>query len=380
MLRKKALDSLRQFDVHPKTIEEAKEKSLAGAIVTLIAVFLAFLLILSELGEYLSPNRENVLTVNHNLGEKMKINFRINFLSLPCELIGIDVTDRMGDEQVGVKTFEKITWKGNFEVEARSVEQYYDRSDYRFHSRLWDHLREKEAKGNTRACLPCYTAEQRRGQCCNTCYSLKAAYAMRGMPVETADTYPQCVGENSQEGCLLGGSLEVNKVGGNWHIAVGDTHTNPGEKHHHHWPEQVRSLGFNTSHFIHHLSFGEEYPGLINPMDGILWIEPTIGQKQYFLQVVPTTYHSRGTTIVSNQYSFTEHFSPVELTAQHMELPGIFFRYDISPILIHLRETGQGFAHFLMRVCAVVGGVWVVLGLVYSSLKSFVDMIIKQIA
>jgi hypothetical protein len=59
-------------------------------------------------------------------------------------------------------------------------------------------------------------------------------------------------------------------------------------------------------------------------LDGVLYVEKGVGQQQYFLQVVPTTYvKSSGVSVVTNQYSVTEHYSPVDVTAERVELPGI---------------------------------------------------------
>jgi hypothetical protein len=39
-------------------------------------------------------------------------------------------------------------------------------------------------------------------------------------------------------------------------------------------------------------------------------------------------------------------------------LPGVFFMFDISPILVQLSEQRRSFLHFLTGVCAIVGGVF----------------------
>lgn len=49
-------------------------------------------------------------------------------------------------------------------------------------------------------------------------------------------------------------------------------------------------------------------------------------------------------------------------------LPGAFFNFEISPILIVHTETRQSFAHFLTSLCAIVGGVLTVASLVDSIL------------
>jgi endoplasmic reticulum-Golgi intermediate compartment protein 3 len=52
---------------------------------------------------------------------------------------------------------------------------------------------------------------------------------------------------------------------------------------------------FNTSHIIHSLGFGEKYPGIHNPLDGVSKIMKTgSGLFQYFVKVVPTIYELGG--------------------------------------------------------------------------------------
>ncbi len=47
-------------------------------------------------------------------------------------------------------------------------------------------------------------------------------------------------------------------------------------------------------------------------------------------------------------------------------LPGIFFVFDISPFMIEADSHSMPFLHFLTKVCAIVGGVFTVLGVIDS--------------
>ena len=53
---------------------------------------------------------------------------------------------------------------------------------------------------------------------------------------------------------------------------------------------------------------------------------------------------------------------------------GLFFTYDLSPIMIKYTERRKSFAHFLTGVCAIIGGVFTVAGIIdsfiYHSVKS----------
>jgi hypothetical protein len=53
---------------------------------------------------------------------------------------------------------------------------------------------------------------------------------------------------------------------------------------------------------------------------------------------------------------------------QHSEaiLPGIFFIYELSPFMIEASRMRMPLLHFLTKLCAIIGGVFTVLGVVDS--------------
>lgn len=61
------------------------------------------------------------------------------------------------------------------------------------------------------------------------------------------------------------------QVAGNFHIAFGDSIVKDGRHIHQFIPSEAPF--FNVSHRIHHVSFGDEYPGRINPLDGKVTID-----------------------------------------------------------------------------------------------------------
>ncbi len=100
---------------------------------------------------------------------------------------------------------------------------------------------------------------------------------------------------------------------------------------------------------------------------------------QYFIKVVPTTYESlNGNVLNTNQYSVTEHFKPLKGENAH-GLPGVFFMYELSPIMVKFSETRKSFAHFLTSLCAIVGGVFTVAGMVDSVLYQSMRSLQKKI-
>ena len=67
------------------------------------------------------------------------------------------------------------------------------------------------------------------------------------------------------ESCRIHGHLEVNRVSGSIHIAPGKTINIDG--HLVHDIRGMNQLSHDTTHTVHHLSFGDEFPGQKNPLD-----------------------------------------------------------------------------------------------------------------
>lgn len=185
------------------------------------------------------------------------------------------------------------------------------------------------------------------------------------------------------DACRIFGSLDGNKVQGDFHItARGHGYTEWSHASH------LDHTSFNFSHIITELSFGPFFPGLDNPLDNTVSVTDSRFEKyQYFLSVVPTVYTTDaaalelsnplvspsssdaandrtslgswfggvGNTVFTNQYAVTEQSRPVPENA----IPGIFVKYDIEPILLTIAEEWAGFLGLVVRLVNVVSGVLV---------------------
>ena len=140
--------------------------------------------------------------------------------------------------------------------------------------------------------------------------------ATRGDP--TVEATDSIVKTPQGAGCMLRGDLTVGKVGGNFHIATGTLGMQHSPLIQLTGGMVAMSNGFkgaNLSHTIHHLSFGEKFPGLSNPLENVVNIIPTdVGQYQFHIKVVPTVYKPlRRLPVYSNQYSVNEQFVRLDL-------------------------------------------------------------------
>ncbi|XP_043723495.1 endoplasmic reticulum-Golgi intermediate compartment protein 3-like [Telopea speciosissima] len=360
------LNKLRNLDAYPKVNEDFYARTLSGGVITLVSAFFMLLLFISELRIYLHTVTETKLTVDTSRGETLRVNFDVTFPALACTLLSVDAMDISGEQHYDIRhdiIKKRIDHVGNV-IESRpdgigapKIERPLQR-----HGGRLDH--------NETYCGSCFGAEAADDDCCNSCEEVREAYRKKGWALTNTDLIDQCkregfvqkIKEEEGEGCNIHGFLEVNKVAGNFHFA-------PGKSFHlsniHVFDLlSIQGENYNISHKINHLSFGEEIPGVVNPLDGVSWAQETSsGMYQYFIKIVPTIYtNRRGRRINSNQFSVTEHFRSAEGYPQ--TLPGVFFFYDFSPIKVAFTEETESLLQFLTNICAIVGGIFTVSGIV----------------
>ena len=173
------------------------------------------------------------------------------------------------------------------------------------------------------------------------------------------------------EGCQIYGHLEVKRVPGNFHIHL----SNPSYSH-------DASL-VNASHFLGELWFGKPltYRELkklpkdahaelySHRLEGQTFISYNINHTYvHYIKVVTNTFvQSDGEEI--NVYKYTAHSNEY---LESNDLPSVMFRYDLSPMSVRVTPKSIPFYHFLTNACAIIGGVFTVIGII--------DQIIHQTA
>ncbi|KAJ3092786.1 Endoplasmic reticulum-Golgi intermediate compartment protein 3 [Quaeritorhiza haematococci] len=237
-------------------------------------------------------------------------------------------------------------------------------------------------------CGSCYGGQPPPSGCCNTCEEVRKSYTDKGWSFTSPESVEQCVREGwteklkeqQNEGCNMHGHIEVNKVAGNFHFAPGKSFTQANMHVHdlHSFAASAdgdaTTVGggaqFDFSHTVHSLSFGKTM-GFSNPLDGT-YKKATKGfyMYQYFLKVVGTKFvFLNGTEVNTNQFSATEHERDLGGGKAggmfgSSGLPGVFFNFDISPLQVIYTEYKKPLSHFLTDVCAIVGGIFTVAGII----------------
>lgn len=412
----------------PKVDREFVVQTKSGGIMSFLAYGLMALLGIAEILAWASQNGADISTtfVDTSLGKKMRVNLNITFPSLACEDLHIDIIDVAGDSQLDIEDTLK---KKKLHLDGRIFSQQEIDVETNQHRQIQEQ-KEKVLKSELPAdyCGPCYGAQEREDQCCQTCDEILLAYSKKRWKSDLLRyTAEQCIreGRDKQEpkkmtrgqGCNLAGYMTLNRVSGNFHIAMGEGIERDGRHIHTYLPEDAPN--FNASHIIHQLSFGPADGS--EPLNGVTKIVTedtgTTGLFQYFIKVVPTTYvgddaipalpegadslpslfpeteesksKEEKNAMETNRYFFTERFMPLmtELLEDHHKdsedptkaavhaghsgshdsqhhhmkqnavLPGVFFIYEIYPFAVEIRKNSVPLTHLLIRLMATFGGV-----------------------
>ncbi|GMI01179.1 hypothetical protein TrVE_jg7628 [Triparma verrucosa] len=346
---------------------------------TKLSIALITVLCLNELYLFRCTTTETVITVDKALRQKLQFKINITFPALPCKEVHLDAMDVAGDNQLDISDHfmkQRITNDGkpilgSFKETLNSIEAEPD-----------------DPTLDPSYCGDCYGAGETSTSCCNTCDSVLNAYSKKGWSTRTLlQTCPQCIREKKGlhaitkgEGCNLSGTMEVNKVSGNFHVAMGESTVRDGRHVHMFLPEDAPN--FNCSHIIHELT-------LNNPSGSLngyaRYVDKSTGLYQYFLKIMP-----RKDGYV---YSHTERFRPLMVEVEdtipgmvgvggtkskthehHMVqtslLPGVFFIYEIEPFRVEEIEVSPSFGHFIIRIVGIVGGVIAVVGAIEGGFGS----------
>jgi len=332
---------LRSLDVYSKVHDDYRVKTKSGGLISLASLATMTILFFSELDNYLTVEVVDHIKVDTTLNQKLPIGVNFTFPRIRCDEVSVDSVDSFGQSQIDASG--SLT---KFELDSQGFHSVGDK---------------KAAKGD---CLPCLEAADFYPEmCCNDCQELKQAYRKAGLPYyHILDTAVQC---KNSVGCQIAGDILVSKVAGNVHVALGRSRVKDG-KHVHEFNIKEVSDGFNTSHSIHRVEFGEQVAGFVSPLEGTTKIVRSGAYMfHYYIKLVPTLFEGSGRTVYTHQYSVTDTAKNAMVKkGELVGLPGVFFVYEFTPFLVQKVEKSVPLSHFLTSLCAIIGGVFTVAGMI----------------
>ena len=311
--------------------------------------------------------------VDTESAEKIVINLEISMHHISCDLLTFDAQDAMGNRDVGAKgNLWKVAVRHE-SCESESLSEHNLKGDQTTHP-VCDH-------GLQNGASPCLDGhrwvEISRSEATDWMGSMgrgglrfpSGHFSFSGGPTDSAES-----------SCVISGSVLVNRAPG--HLHIGTTGV---------WRDRNRS----ADHVVNHFSFGEDRARKFSdtPLDGwksivpmtasptpssssftgLLQPPPTSFIFEYFLKIVPTTF--TGLTSAANSLY---QFSVTKSATSTGFMPGIYFRYDFSPLRVKYVEWKENFGWFLVRVLAIIGGLFSVVGLLHAVLMDSVEILQKR--
>lgn len=180
-------------------------------------------------------------------------------------------------------------------------------------------------------------------------------------------------------GCRIEGFVKVKKVPGNLMISA------------HSGSHSFDVSMMNMTHYVSDFSFGRKLswkllkevtrltPQLVAPGDHLpmrVYVsEHENITHEHYLQVVKTEVLSSRFSheSVLEKYDYTVHSNVIQTTSA----PTAKFHYELSPMQVLVKESPKSFSHFITNVCAIIGGVFTVAGIIDSMLHGAIRMVKK---
>ncbi|KAM4092508.1 hypothetical protein ACB094_06G044900 [Castanea mollissima] len=177
----------------------------------------------------------------------------------------------------------------------------------------------------------------------------------------------------STGGCRIEGYVRVKKAPGNLIFSARSG------------AHSFDSTQMNMSHVISHLSFGRKIAP--RAMSDVKRLIPYIGGShdrlngrsfinhrdlganvtiEHYVQIVKTEVMVKGPHKLVEEYEYTAHSS----LAESVYIPVAKFHFELSPMQVLITENPKSFSHFLTNVCAIIGGVFTVAGILDSILHN----------
>jgi len=316
------IKSVEDLDAFPKVEESYVEQEASSAIVYIVTLTLVIALIYNEWQYFLNPDPTFQFVPDTDFSSKLRINIDMT-VAMPCDSIGADILDSTNQNTF---TFGRLNEENSwFELDHLQRKHFdsiklfngYLREEFHaIHHVLWT-SGSSAIYGN----LP----------------------ERRHLPDEPHDA------------CRVHGSLTLNKVSGNFHIAAGKSV--PLMRGHAHLTTLFDDAQANFSHRIDKFSFGEQHGSIIQPLEGDEKIDFNANNKyQYFIEVVPTDIQTLSGTWRTFQYSVKELTRPIDHMSGSHGAPGIYFRYDMSALKVVVTQDREPFWQWIVKLCAGAGG------------------------
>lgn len=313
---KSALEATKGLDIFPKIEEDYVETSSTRGTISIIIYISIGFLVISEIKYFYETQPHYSYEVDFDYVSKLKLSIDMT-VATECESISGDVLDStsnlLSHESLNMTdTWFELSGIQQSQFEAISSRNNHIRSNYHaLHAALW--LEKDELNLGKREIIPNY----------------------------------------QKDACRIHGTLSLNKVLGLFHVLTGKPVNIMGQ--HGHALKMFQNGAANFSHRIDNFSFGDNTNLVHNALNYEFKVDKTKRTiYQYFVSVVATQVKDKKTF----QYSVTERESQADHTEGNHGQPGIYFKYDISPIKVKVNIDKKPWRDLIISLIGLVGGIF----------------------
>lgn len=325
MRRRQTLQKVvKELDAFPKVPEDYQKPTVRGGTLSLLSISIILLLVISEFFYYRSTETSYRYSVDTDMESELRLSVDMT-VATPCRFLGADLIDLSGDSVTSVSNVQQEDVV--FEL-TPAQKRWLDRR-----RAAHDSVSELRSLGEL------------------TFLTSLMSSAMPGVDRD----------ERPKDACRIYGSLSVRKVAGNFHVTTGRSVPHP--QGHAHMNVYIPPNELNFSHRIDSLAFGPVVPGAVNPLDATL--QTTAHRHhifQYYLQIVPTKLRTMDVGLDTCQYSVSERSRPIDHHQGSHGIPGIFIKYEMSPMMVEIVEKRKPLLQFFIRLIGIVGGIFATSG------------------
>ncbi|KAI3755853.1 hypothetical protein L1987_55662 [Smallanthus sonchifolius] len=376
---------IKSVDFFRKTPRDLTEASLSGAGISILAAISMIFLFGMELHSYLTVSTTTAIIIDKSsIEDTVRVDFNVSFPFLSCEFASVDVSDVLGTNRLNItKTIRKYSINRHFQTNGHEfrtgpvtytikhdekVDDTYGEGSVTLTSRNFDKITHDDNNG-------IHIHETYYGDRDTDTLKMDSLVSSIGVDsvkhsISRSEDYIIIRPAPPQEGCRIEGFVWVKKVPGNLIIsAASGSHSFDASQ-------------MNMSHVVSSLSFGSTITPMM--MSDMKRLGPYLGAGhnrlngqaymtnledrgnvtiEHYLQVVKTEVLGLSHKLFEN-YEYTAHTSLIHAHS----IPAAKFYLEFSPMQVLITENSKQFSHFITNLCAIIGGVFTVAGILDSIL------------
>lgn len=341
-------DFLRKFDLYKKVPHDLTKGTISGAVISVICVAITVYLLFAELVLYSNGSLKTSVFVSYlNHEDKIPVRLNLTIKNQPCGKIGVDIKDANGRYEDNVANVVHMQ-KGK-------------------HCNLYGIIKINKTPG-----LIMINQIDDKGKDGNGMDNDKTEAKMEDEKPKEEYTVEKTEAAKKQDAAAAKKAQEEG---------VGKLIRRVVFKN-------IAKNSKSVDHVIHDLAFGDHVPlerkwkeiipaKAFNVLSGITRDTEINVSHDYHLKLVPTTFVDQNKrTFQSFQFSYAyQNF--VLMTPAGLSPPAIIFRYEISAMEIKYQYTRKPLYHLLTMMCAIIGGIVTVAGVVDKILFNTQQMLMK---